>query len=661
MTSSMEPAAKRLSVEKTTTPSGLPPSVLSPAPPRSPAVQILSSMPAEWRGTTFNNSNLLGREGFAANLNKLLATKASTGEAITTDELENLGMAEDYLRVATNVSTTFEALLARTRGMDVSRIFSFASVTMPIISVALVATGSAAVHVYHGSAPAPLTPEQLARLSLIGARIECHAQAPPTSRRADGATVLCLEGALPAGVTVTPGACNGAVDGVVGQNLLCILNAEQIDPAQVLVIRKRLATPATTPMAEAMLRRLDTPGADVGAEAVHGAYPVDADKISGIDEFLAHLQTLSGTKADPDNNPVIFTAGLPAIASLWVTLVANGGADILMCSTAYGGSSQVTDLLSERTGKLRKHTFDIQGEVGVNDALRVALGKLSADAASLLPTTVLFLECPTNPDMKVPDLTEMVRTLQEYKRATGKEVVLLVDTTFAPNSQTMAKVAEIDPELTAVVFISMSKSVSRGMTTAGALIANGTRAATDLVRSVSNTAQMFGTTAKPDQVALLVANHKQVEERCQKAYEVADTVGRALVATVRAHTGETMALAFVKPEHAAVGITSSTFSFNLPGLRGEAAKDNEHLAQRFVDLITAHPSFKPCVSFGQDNGLVYCTVPATSTQGAIKAEDKAKQAVGGVQLTRLSFPPTLDTTEASRVIEEASRTLYKGA
>jgi len=41
-------------------------------------------------------------------------------------------------------------------------------------------------------------------------------------------------------------------------------------------------------------------------------------------------------------------------------------------------------------------------------------------------------------------------------------------------------------------------------------------------------------------------------------------------------------------------------------------------------LLCAHSAFKPCVSFGQDNGLVYATVPATSTQGAIKAEDKAK-------------------------------------
>lgn len=78
-----------------------------------------------------------------------------------------------------------------------------------------------------------------------------------------------------------------------------------------------------------------------------------------------------------------------------------------------------------------------------------------------------------------------------------------------------------------------------------------------------------------------------------------------------------------------------------------------------MDLLTADTQFKPCVSFGQDNGLVYCTVPATSTQGAIKAEDKAKQAMGGVQLVRLSFPPNLwDETAACAVISSAVAAIY---
>ena len=110
-------------------------------------------------------------------------------------------------------------------------------------------------------------------------------------------------------------------------------------------------------------------------------------------------------------------------------------------------------------------------------------------------------------------------------------------------------------------------------------------------------------------------------------------------------------------------VLTSTFSFNLPPPGPGASEEAKAgLAQRFVDLLTSsRPKlFKPCVSFGQDNGLVYCTVPATSTQGAIKAEDKAKQAVGGVQLVRLSFPPTLvDKAAAAKRIADAVNLLYQ--
>ena len=152
------------------------------------------------------------------------------------------------------------------------------------------------------------------------------------------------------------------------------------------------------------------------------------------------------------------------------------------------------------------------------------------------------------------------------------------------------------------------------------------------------------------------------EERCRRAYAVATEIGRVLVETVARLTGTTMQLAFVTPAQAEAGFHTSTFSFNLPPPRGFTPEECAALAQRFVDgLTSAQPAlFKPCVSFGQDNGKVYCTVPATSTQGAIKAEDKAKQAIGGVQLTRLSFPPSVDTALACTTVREALESIYYG-
>ena len=72
----------------------------------------------------------------------------------------------------------------------------------------------------------------------------------------------------------------------------------------------------------------------------------------------------------------------------------------------------------------------------------------------------------------------------------------------------------------AMVFISMSKSVSRGITTAGAVVANhtaGSKALCDRVRYVS---KMLDTCAKPDHMERLCNNHRGTEERCKLAYQV---------------------------------------------------------------------------------------------------------------------------------------------
>ena len=70
---------------------------------------ILANLPDEWRGTTFKNSALLGRERFAQ---KILALIAKKGTGITSSDLTNVGNAEDYLRVSSNVSSVLECFLA---------------------------------------------------------------------------------------------------------------------------------------------------------------------------------------------------------------------------------------------------------------------------------------------------------------------------------------------------------------------------------------------------------------------------------------------------------------------------------------------------------------------------------------------------------------------
>jgi len=307
---------------------------------------------------------------------------------------------------------------------------------------------------------------------------------------------------------------------------------------------------------------------------------------------------------------------------------------------------------------LKKHTFDIQGEADMVESVSATLNNMR-ESDDLMPNTVLFIEVPTNPDMKVPELGKITQLVHEYKEKTGKNVFLVVDTTFSPNSQVLKKIRDTTPDLPALAYVSLSKSVSGGFTTGGTLVANHTAASLSLLEEVRAIANAIDTTAKPDQLRILSANHEGVEERLQSAYENAVIAGKDLVEAVREITGHDMLIKFVTPEQAAQGFLSTTFSFNLPSPKNATQEINEALAQQFVDLCTIQASyFKPCVSFGQDNSLIYATVPATSTQGAIKAEDKAKQAVGGVQLIRLSFPPKFDRDHVAQIFRNALKELY---
>jgi len=434
------------------------------------------------------------------------------------------------------------------------------------------------------------------------------------------------------------------------------------------VMRKRLATPMTTPMA---IRALEA----LAAHAHGGSQPhpmsssVEAPSPPEIASFGAHLQEMSGTAVDSKNAPVCFTAGLSALTALWIALTGGGGADVLMSSTAYGGSSQVTDLLGARVPAcLHKHTFDLQGGAQITHNVQGALARIRDAYAAQgkrppraeVATTVLFVEAPTNPDMKVPDLPALARALAKHATDVGTKALLLVDTTLAPGAGAMAKVRQAVPDLPVIVLLSMSKSVSRGLTTAGALIANGTPYACELLGSSRDAGDLLQTVATADQMRRLVDNHVGCEARCARAYETAMRVGSHLQGAVKQRTGASLVLSTVSAAAAKDGQASTTFSFNLP--RPEGASDDEvaGLAQKFVDLLcTDTQRFKPCVSFGQDNGKVYCTVPATSTQGAIKSEDKAKQAVGGVQLVRLSFPPSLDEQAACHVVSRAVEGCYR--
>ena len=60
--------------------------------------------------------------------------------------------------------------------------------------------------------------------------------------------------------------------------------------------------------------------------------------------------------------------------------------------------------------------------------------------------------------------------------------------------------------------------------------------------------RMVDTFAKPDQMSILIKQHKGVEERCAGAYALQKVVGAALVQAVKEKTGKTMELSGITEE-----------------------------------------------------------------------------------------------------------------
>jgi len=230
--------------------------------------KILAALPTEWRGTTFKNHALLGRWDFCEQLTRLITSQEDYTEA----DLVGIGNAEDYLRVASNVSTTLELTLARTKGMNVDQVWSFGSKAMPIIAVLLTA-GKTPVKLFTGDEGAFFLPAQMELLAILGANLT---QETGVNTGATEGINLALESALPTGEV-------GKLDGVVGDSLLFIHNQEKILAGEIAVIRKRMSTPLTTPVALAMLQELaGLP--DTATKSVPSAVE--------LTEFYTHLQAL---------------------------------------------------------------------------------------------------------------------------------------------------------------------------------------------------------------------------------------------------------------------------------------------------------------------------------------------------------------------------------
>lgn len=595
--------------------------------------QLLERIPPSWNGTTYpNDARFVGRQRFTEEMIKLL-----TGSGPIEEKYLDTMFPEDYLRVGSPLSNILEVVKSLEKGYCPAHVFSFGSNTFPLISVLF----TAKKHVYvYGRRLFTETQEKM-----LKELYDCNFSYCFGEPRDHGENIVVHVADLDRPKV------NPNVDAVVGTNgLLYIVNSNKVAPEDIKdskgtivqegihTMRKRFVAPPPTPDCIALLS-----GKDI-------------QKAPDTTSFKNHLKQLGGVD-DAKGDPVVTTAGLPAIGACIMSALELGNRDIdvVMCSTAYGGSSQQTDILTRKCGNLDKHTFDIQGATG--NVYRALAGKLAEmKSGKTKSVTLIQLEYPTNPDMKDCDLDGLNESVEDFRRTTGSNAVLMFDTTFSPQCRPAVPFKNIP----VIVFNSLSKSVSGGFTTGGSLVANHHEFAQRLLAGAHHHVNLLDSCSKGCQLATLAKMHSGCEERIKEAHGNCRKAAVFLENSVLTHSGTNMKVNFVTEAQIAKNVIPGTFSFNLPVPAKMSQQGAAGLAQEFVDrLVEQYPQgVKPCVSFGQKNSLVYATVPATSTQGVISEEDKAKQAVGGVQLVRFSFPPTMNMNSWNNSVDAALKTIY---
>jgi len=314
---------------------------------------------------------------------------------------------------------------------------------------------------------------------------------------------------------------------------------------------------------------------------------------------------------------------------------------IIVPPNCYGGTNDQARRVAACVDNVDIMDLPVDGD---NDMVQ-STDKVLDEAAKLDAVPLIIAEIPTNPRVEVPDMEALRKALvKDRKTPNGENAIdpiFILDQTFCPNIQFLSEEGILS-EVQVISYVSGSKFPSGGKCTAGYVTAN--RKAAHLMSSIEKHLKLCDNEATPLQTEILAEQLPSMNQRIADAYKNT----REFVNFIK-ETLPSAKINFVSEELAKEGFTPSVFSLDLP-TKGNTDEEREEykraLNQKLIDMmITEIPNeSKYCVSYGQLKGC-YWTIPATSTQGTTKEEDKD-------YIARVSVSPDLDLEKHKQVFAD---------
>lgn len=603
--------------------------------------KLLNHIPESWVELTTHRLDIydekLAKSEFLSHFQDLLLSERYSSEA-----LESLPTAYDYIRLGHQLSSVLEWVLAKLNNVPADQVITFASSTMPILAIlrrdALKRT---VTHVYHDLESSPLLDEERLR-SIYGYQFDVKKVADSSEIPEHPQETVLFVTESP---YQTPLAKHVNIDATINRHpqfgaVIVIHKSPALDPQVEQTIKevqhvRRRETVAMTP-----------PGAlKVLHEIVRGVAS-DVELIQGNNLQIVHQCVQDNTGSSI--LPIVASSGLAIQYAIMMGLVENAITEhpnkpiaLILPPNCYGGTNDQARRIANLIPNTDIVDLLVDGGHGLVSSLEIVLKQVASNNG----VPIVLAEIPTNPRVEVPDMSELARVLNKPRKTTENEDAIkpafMVDQTFCPNVKLLGQ-GSLLANVKVISYSSGSKFPSGGRCVAGYCAANNI--ASEIQKLISKHLTLSDNGAEPHQINTLAENMPSMPERIKKAYqntlEFINHIKRVL---------PDAKINFVSDELTQQGFTPSVFSLDLPTL-GETKEQREEYKRRLNEklisfMIKRLPDIcKHCVSYGQLKGS-YWTVPATSTQGTTKETDKD-------YIVRIAMAPDIDLVKLSESFTE---------
>lgn len=575
--------------------------------------EVLTNMPTGWLNITTHRLDIydekLAKTQFLNQFENLFNNNNSAATA-----LSELPTAYDYIRLGHPLSCILEWGVAKLNNIKAENVISFASQTVPVLSILrknLLSKRNTQIN-YIGELPACFDAEVLK--SVYGYLFELkQVENSNDVSSFDGSTIF-----LSQNTTISATELNTNIDFYITIHAhlgsVLLVNGQQNESyiSEIQHVRRRETIAMTPSNCLVALKALVH-----NSEIVEKESNASADKVS-VEQSINKI-TGTTTKA------LVASSGLSIQYAILMGLIHDAienykgkAIKIIVPPNCYGGTNDQARRVAACLDNVEIVDLPVDGGNDMNQSIDLVLSKIALEDA----VPYIIAEIPTNPRVEVPDLIQLKNVLsQERKTANGAiaiDPVFILDQTFCPNVHFLGD-NEILSTVRTISFASGSKFPSGGLCTAGYCVGN--KITVSLIEKIEKHLHLCDNEATDLQYEILAKQMPSMNQRITDAYKNT----REFVNFIH-DTLPTAKINFVSEELASKGFTPSVFSLDLPTKGNSPEEKEEHkrmLNHQLINLmITKIPNeSKYCVSYGQLKGC-YWTIPATSTQGTTKEGDK---------------------------------------